>query len=434
MQIINDQSCSWINDLEPRKKYKSLKNDETCDFIIIGAGYTGLSAARSLAKINPDKKIIIVDAQLAGEGASGRNSGYLVDTTLNEGFASTKDLSVYQNKTKLYQTGISTVKKYIEEHQVDCDWNECGKYYASSDLNDLKILENFSKILKIQNIEHKILQSNELEKLLGTSFYKVGLYTSSGVLLHPGKLARSMIKTLPINVELFENTQLLNWLEQNDKIICNFESYKIESKKIIFCTNGFLSSLGIKQRYNFPISLSASTTRILNKNELDIMGNPSEWGVLSVKPMGATVRLTKDKRITIRNTAEINNSFSMNADELEKRKQFHLKGLKKRFPFLPNDIIEHTWSGIACRSANGAQIFDQLSNNVYVAGCFNGAGIGLGTLFGEQIALKASNINSSEIELIESQLKPSWLPPQPFLNLGIKAKLIFERYKAKSEI
>jgi glycine/D-amino acid oxidase-like deaminating enzyme len=252
--------------------------------------------------------------------------------------------------------------------------------------------------------------------------------------LHPGKLARSMIKTLPINVELFENTQLLNWVEQDGKIICNFGNYKIESKKIIFCTNGFLSSLGIKQRYNFPISLSASTTRILNKNELDIMGNPSEWGVLSVKPMGATVRLTKDKRITIRNTAEINNSFSMNADELEKRKQFHLKGLKKRFPFLPNDIIEHTWSGIACRSANGAQIFDQLSNNVYVAGCFNGAGIGLGTLFGEQIALKASNFNSSEMELIESQLKPSWLPPQPFLNLGIKAKLIFERYKAKSEI
>ena len=59
MQIINDQSCSWINDLEPRKKYKSLKNDETCDFVIIGAGYTGLSAARSLAKINSDKKILM---------------------------------------------------------------------------------------------------------------------------------------------------------------------------------------------------------------------------------------------------------------------------------------------------------------------------------------------------------------------------------------
>ena len=55
--------------------------------MIIGAGYTGLSAARQLSKINSNYKIIIIDAQLAGEGASGRNSGYLVDTTLNDSIA-----------------------------------------------------------------------------------------------------------------------------------------------------------------------------------------------------------------------------------------------------------------------------------------------------------------------------------------------------------
>ena len=101
MQIINDQSCFWINDLEPRNKIKSLLNNDICDFIIIGAGYTGLSAARTLSKLNPEKKIIIIDAQLAGEGASSRNSGYLVDTALNEGFISTKNISAYQKKTKL---------------------------------------------------------------------------------------------------------------------------------------------------------------------------------------------------------------------------------------------------------------------------------------------------------------------------------------------
>ena len=164
MQIANDQSCSWIQDLEPRNNIRSLNSNETCDFIIIGAGYTGLSAARTLGKINPNSRIIIVDAQLAGEGASGRNSGYLVDTTLNEGFVSTKDLSVHENKTKLYQQGIKTVKKFVEEYQVDCDWNECGKYYASSNLKDKTILENFSKVLNSQNITHKILNSDELKK------------------------------------------------------------------------------------------------------------------------------------------------------------------------------------------------------------------------------------------------------------------------------
>ena len=80
------------------------------------------------------------------------------------------------------------------------------------------------------------------------------------------------------------------------------------------------------------------------------------------------------------------------------------------------------------------QIFEKIENNIFVAGCYNGSGIGVGTLFGEQIALKASNENSKEIEIIESRDKPTWLPPQPFLNLGIYTRLAYERIKAQTEI
>ena len=79
-------------------------------------------------------------------------------------------------------------------------------------------------------------------------------------------------------------------------------------------------------------------------------------------------------------------------------------------------------------------IFEKLNDNIFVAGCYNGSGIGVGTLFGEQIAIKASNENSDEIKIIENRNKPTWLPPNPFLNLGVKARLIYERVRAKSEI
>ena len=98
MKIINDSYCSWINDLNPRHNIKILEKNEDCDFLIIGAGYTGLSAARKLAQLNPNHKIILADAQRAGEGASSRNSGYLVDTTLNDGFSSNKELKNYKKK------------------------------------------------------------------------------------------------------------------------------------------------------------------------------------------------------------------------------------------------------------------------------------------------------------------------------------------------
>ena len=96
------------------KNIKTLDIDKSCDWLIIGDGYTGLSAARKSSELHPNQKIILVDAQLAGEGASGRNSGYLVDTTLNEGFTSNKELSNYKKKTDIYGLGIDVVRKKLQ--------------------------------------------------------------------------------------------------------------------------------------------------------------------------------------------------------------------------------------------------------------------------------------------------------------------------------
>ena len=434
MKVVNDNRCGWIKDLNPRHNIKTLQSKKNCEWLIIGAGYTGLSAARKLGHLHCNQKIILIDAQLAGEGASSRNSGYLVDSTLNDGFTTDKELENYKKKTDIYKLGIDTIKKFNKEYQVNCDWNECGKYFASSKNSDKKILESFSKILSKLNFEHNLLSNEDLTKRLGTSFYNIALHTKGGVLLHPGKLARAMIETLPDNVQLFENSSLQNWEKDKDTVICNFKNGSIKTKKIIFATNGFLKTLGIKSNYNFPITLTASMTRSLTDKEFELIGKPREWGVLPVRPMGATIRMTKDRRILIRNTAEVHNPLKMSKANLLQRSIKQKIGVKKRFPQLPVDIIQSSWSGIVSRSRNSSQIFEKICDNIFVAGCYNGSGIGVGTLFGEQIAIKASNENSKEIEIIEARNKPTKLPPEPFLNLGIKVRLIYERLRAMSEI
>jgi glycine/D-amino acid oxidase-like deaminating enzyme len=434
MEVINDKNCSWINDLSKRNNIKTLYSNLNSDWLIIGAGYTGLSAARKLGQLHPNQKIILIDAQLAGEGASSRNSGYLVDTTLNDGFTSSKELENYKKKTDIYKLGIETVKRFIKEYQVDCDWNSCGKYFASSKLEDKKILENFSKTLSQLGFEHNLIFNEDLKKRLGTNFYNIALHTKGGILLHPGKLVRAMIDTLPENVDLYENSYLLDWKKINGTINCNFKNGSIKTKKIIFSTNGFLKSLGIKSNYNFPITLTASMTRPLTDKEFQSIGKPREWGVLPVRPMGATIRMTKNRRILIRNTAEVRNPYKMSKSELKKRSIKQIIGVKKRFPQLNDNIIQSTWSGIVSRTRNSSQIFEKIDENIFVAGCYNGSGIGVGTLFGEQIAIKAVNENTKEIETIESRNKPTWLPPEPFLSLGVKARLMYERLRAKNEI
>ena len=434
MKLVNDQSCSWIKDLPTRSNIKTLKKNINCDWLIIGAGYTGLSAARKLAEIHPNQTIVVVDAQLAGEGASGRNSGYLVDTTLNDGFSSNKELESYKKKSDIYQLGIKSVRDFMREHQVDCDWNAAGKYFASSKNQDQITLNNFSKTLSKLGFQFNFLNQNELKKKLGTNFYNSALYTPGGILLHPGKLVRAMIDVLPHNVTLYENSMLLNWSKHKDSIIANFESGKISSKKIIFCTNGFLKSLGIKSSYNFPITLTASMTRALTDNEFQSIGSPKEWGILPVRHLGATLRMTNDRRILIRNTAEVSSPFEMQKSKLHKRINIHKKGIEKRFPQLPKDLIFSSWSGVVSRTRNGSQVFEKIDSNIFVAGCYNGSGIGVGTLFGEQIAIKASNEQSIEMQIIESRSKPTFLPPQPFLDIGVRARLVYERLRARADV
>ena len=434
MSIINDNNCGWINNLPRRSNIKQLNSNLLCDYLIVGAGYTGLSAARQLANDFKSSKIILIDSQLAGEGSSARNSGYLVDTTLNDGFTSNKDIENYKKKIKIYAEGIKSVEKFVKEYQVDCEWNSCGKYFASSQISDEKIALNFSNLLTSLNFENKVLYKDELRAKLGTSFYNIGVYTSGGILLNPGKLIRAMVDTLPENVQLFENTHLEKWEMNHDKIKCDFKNNTILAKKIIFCTNGFLRSLNVRKNFSFPLTLTASLTRPLNKREYEDIGSTQEWGVLPIRPMGATIRMTKDRRILIRNTAEASNPNNFPSTYLERRKKIHQKGINKRFPNLPNDIIESTWSGVVCRSRNGSQIFEKINDNVFVAGCYNGSGIGTGTFFGEQIALMASNQDSDKISIIENRIKPTKLPTEILLNIGVYTRLFYERLRARTEI
>ena len=114
MEVTNDNGCSWVKDLILRTNIKTLQSNEDCEWAIIGAGYTGLTAARKLGQLYPNQKIILIDAQLAGEGASSRNAGYLVDTTLNDGFTSNKELNNYKKKADIYDLGIKAVKDLLK--------------------------------------------------------------------------------------------------------------------------------------------------------------------------------------------------------------------------------------------------------------------------------------------------------------------------------
>ena len=63
-----------------------------------------------------------------------------------------KQIKNYKKKVKIYNLGIEAVKRYVKEYQVDCDWNDSGKYFASSKLEDEEKAKSFSNLLT--NLNH----------------------------------------------------------------------------------------------------------------------------------------------------------------------------------------------------------------------------------------------------------------------------------------
>ena len=431
----NDEGCGWIKQLPPRRAQPALSGKQHADWVVLGGGFTGLAAARQLALLHPQARIVVLEAERAGEGSSARNSGFLVDSTLNEGHYSAAGLELYQRKYQIKRAGVLAVRRLVDDLGINCDLEAKGKIHCTAVKSHEKKILNFSKLLAEMDLNHNILEGKELRQRLGSSYYRLGLWTEGGVMLQPAKLARGMLEKLPQQVELFENSPVINWSK-----LSNSEGYQLSTPegqlscgKLIVAVNGFMTNCGVKPNRSFSLTLTASMTRPLTDAEDDAIGRPEAWGVLSAQSMGATVRLTKDRRILMRNTAEIWPEQNMSAPDLELRKAKHLNGIKRRFPQLGDDIIESTWSGTICLSGNNANVFSELDNGMFAAGCYNASGIGMGVLFGTEIANLASEKLTDEIRLIQTNSDPMLLPPQPFLRWGVGLRLLRDRYFARHE-
>ena len=148
--------------------------------------------------------------------------------------------------------------------------------------------------------------------------------------------------------------------------------------------------------------------------------------------MGATVRLTNDRRIMVRNTVEWWPSLVMDHTALEKRRLRNLLGLRKRFPQLSDLDFEYSWSGNVCISRNSKPVFER-KNNLFLAGCYNAGGIAMGSLFGKLIIDYALDRQSEALSQVLDQDKPSLIPPRPLLDIGLQTRLAINRYRGRTE-
>ncbi len=407
----------WSEFLPVREKTVSLTGEIRTTWLIVGAGLTGLSAARRLATLHPDENIVLVEAREVGQGASGRNSGYAVQHSQFPGAFNKDLLDEYQRVNRINKAGLALLRASVFDNDIECAWHEDGFHHAAID--DMAILEceHFQGYLQGLGIPHTALNQNELSERLGSPVYKRGFHIHDGVLLQPAALVRGLADSLPGNVTLFESSPIQT-ISYDKQITARLADGRIIANKVILATNYEASRLGFLKRRLIGSTLSGSFTRVLNSQELESLGSKRQWGVLSLHGGGATVRLTEDGRICLRNTAEYLGAKLLSDEQLHKRQYIHRNAFERRFPQLQHVPFEFAWSGVEGISNNGTNFFGQQKKNVFIAGGYNGSGVSRGTAFGSALAEYAAGGQSELITDCLHSKPATWLPPRPFLDIG----------------
>jgi glycine/D-amino acid oxidase-like deaminating enzyme len=144
----DDRANGWSAILPKRQPSPALDRQVDADWVVVGAGYAGLAAARRLAENRPGERILLLDAHEAGENASGRNSGFAIDLPHNVGSA-LNELEGSYRFMRLARAAIDYLKTQVQRHGIACDWSKAGKYHAAVSAAGMRtILEPFARELE----------------------------------------------------------------------------------------------------------------------------------------------------------------------------------------------------------------------------------------------------------------------------------------------
>ena len=427
----DDSTNGWNNILPARIPNPPLTDTVSTDWVVIGAGFAGLAAARRLAENRPQDQVIVLEAQTIAGAASGRNAGFAID--LPHGRQLLDDLAVMPRHTRLARGGMDYLQQQVTTHRIECQWSARGQYHGAVSAHGFSTeIEPFAKVLDQIGEPYRLLDRQQLADETGTSYYHGALYAPGAVLMNPAALVRGLGDTMPENVTIYETSPVIK-AEYGEKIILTTATGVVQARQLILGTGIYTEDFGFYKRSLIPIALSASLSRSLTIPEQHALGGQEDWGLTPVGMPGVTMRYTQDHRILIRQQVEYSPGCRRSDAYRKRLRVVHQDRFNARFPMLPQVTMEHTWTGFVCVAQNQGHGFGKVSDNVHSAICQNGIGVSKGTISGLLAADLACGRDNPLITDLESLGTPNRLPPQPFLGLGVRSNFFWRNWSGRAE-
>lgn len=429
----DDATNGWSRILPTRVLRSPLTEDVAADWVVVGAGYAGLAAARRLAVNRSKEHVVLLDAGAVGENASGRNSGFAIDLPHNVG-SSLEELEGSHRFMRLARAAITQLEETVTKHNIGCDWSQNGKYHAAvSERGVRDVLEPLVQELDALDEPYTWIDADGVRENIGLSHFTAAVYTPGCILMNPAALTRGLADSLPKNVTLFEHSPVTD-VDYRNGVWLTTVSGSVRAPRMVLTVNGFAERFGFLRRNLIHLAAYASLTRPLTDSERRAYGISLPWGLTPANAFaGITMRYTNDHRILIRQQLDYCPSQRVSDNQRSRIQRQHKSLFDKRFPMLPDIDIEYTWTGFVCLSRNGAPGFGQIAPNVWTCVCQNAVGVTKGTAGGLLVADMATERENPLIDDMKSLGTPTNLPPRPFLDVGVRTRFMWEHWSNRDE-
>jgi len=412
----------------------SLKNDIDVDVAIIGAGYTGLWTAYYLMKKSPNIKIAILESNVAGFGASGRNGGWC-SALFPVGLEKIAQQSSREKAIRMQQIMFETVEEVgnvIRDENIDAEWQKGGSYSVARDkiqLNRAIDEANHFKVWGFEDSDFTFLDENSARSRINASNILGTTFTPHCAAMNPAKLVRSLAEVVEAKgAQIYENTKVLNF----SKNIVKTNSANVKAKYIVNATEAYRSNLPGLKRSSIPVYSLMIATEPLSEKIWDEIGLKNRETFADYRNLIIYGQRTKDNRFAFGGRGAPYHLGSRINNKFDQHKPTHvdlLKTLVELFPIIKDVKVTHTWGGPLSIARDWAAHVSLDSNTgIASAGGYVGDGVGTSNLAGRTLSDLILKNNSELISMPWVNHKSRKWEIEPFRWLGINSTLQLARF------